>query len=117
MSKLTEAQVEELFAAHLTAQGWEVRLLKEDFIDLYAVRGDQTLIAEIKGHTKSPGAAMDIGYGQLLRRMKSDHDRHTYAIVAPKTLEFHAERVECAVRRTLGIDLYLIDEDGAVEKR
>ena len=76
-----------------------------------------TLIAEVKGHTSDAGVAVDIGYGQLLRRMAEiDGGQHRYALVVPATLRTLAERVPEAARRRLGIELWLVGEDGQIEQ-
>ncbi len=47
--------------------------------------------------------------------MKPDAEEMTrYALVVPGTMLSAAERVRPAVRRILDIDLYVVDEDGAV---
>lgn len=78
---LTELEVEAVFMAYLVERGWSVTTTTEDFTDLIAKRGTELLIAEVKGHTKSAGAAVDIGYGQLLRRMTPERDHGEYALV------------------------------------
>jgi hypothetical protein len=112
---LTETQTEAAFADYLTRDGWTVSITNADFIDVVATKGTTTLIAEVKGHTKSAGAAVDIGYGQLLRRMADiDGGLHRYALVVPATLRKHAERVPEAARRRLGIELWVVAEDGGM---
>lgn len=114
---LTEVETEAAFAEHLRSEGWAVSVLNPGYIDIVATRGTTTLIAEVKGHTKSAGAAIDIGYGQLLRRMAEiDDGRHRYALVVPVTLRALADRVPEAVRRRLGIELWVVAEDGKVEQ-
>lgn len=112
---LSEVQVENFFADHLRREGWAVETKNADFIDIRATRGDEVLVAEVKGHTKSAGAALDIGYGQLLRRMDLEL-QHRYALVVPSSLEWHAQRVRPAVRALFRIELFLVDTDGAVQK-
>jgi len=112
---LTELEVETAFAAHLAADGWMITTLNSDFTDLIAMRGEEVLIAEVKGHTKSAGAAIDIGYGQILRRMNSSGSPRRYALVVPDSLRFHASRVDAAVRERIGIEVFLVDESGNVE--
>lgn len=109
---LSETEVEAFFAEHLRREGWTVQTNNLDFIDIRATRGREMLIAEVKGHTKSVGAALDIGYGQLLRRMGLGE--HRYALVVPSSLERLAQRVGPDVRARFGIELYLVDIDGSV---
>jgi Holliday junction resolvase len=114
MELLTEAQVEAAVVNYLLERGWDVTTESDDFADVVARRGTETLVVEAKGHTKSAGAAIDIAYGQLLRRMKSDHEAARYVIAVPETLRWHAERVPVSVRRRIGIELFLVAEDGSV---
>lgn len=114
---LTELEVEAAFMAYLTERGWDVTATNDDFTDLIARRGAELLVAEVKGHTKSAGAAIDIGYGQLLRRMSVDHpDLVEYALVVPETLLWHVERVQPETRRRCGIEVYLVDDFGGVRR-
>lgn len=112
--RLTEASVQEAFAASLRREGWEVSTSNADFIDLLATRGDEVLVAEIKGHTKSAGAALDIGYGQLLRRIDFDRGKRRYALVVPASLRRQVERARPDVRARLEIEVHVVDEHGAV---
>lgn len=111
---LCESEIEASFADYLRAEGWTVQTMNSDFIDVRATRGLEVLIAEVKGHTRSPGVALDIGYGQLLRRMNLDEPRQRYALVVPSSLEKQANRVPPEVRALLGIELYFVDTGGAV---
>lgn len=111
---MTEAMVEKIFGEHLRRDGWQVEFANSDYIDIRATRGDDVLIAEVKGHTKSAGAALDIGYGQLLRRMDFDQNDHRYVLVVPSTLQWHAERVLAATRKRLGIEVFIVSEGGEV---
>lgn len=106
----TEKQVEVAFVAYLVDNGWAVTTVNDDHSDLIAKRGSEVLIAELKGHTKSAGTAVDIGYGQLLRRMNPDHKTSLYALVVPETLRWHVERVRADVRSSMGITLFLVDD-------
>lgn len=112
----SELEVEAAFMAYLVERGWAVTTTNDDFTDLIAKRGAELLIAEVKGHTKSAGAAVDIGYGQLLRRMTPERDHAEYALVAPETLLWHVERVHAETRRRCGITVYLVDDMGRVRK-
>jgi predicted RNA methylase len=110
----TEKQVEVAFVAYLVEGGWEVTTLNDEHSDLIAKRGAEVLVAELKGHTKSAGTAMDIGYGQLLRRMNPDHKAWHYALVVPETLRWHVERVRADVRASVGITVFLVDQNDQV---
>jgi len=111
---LTENDAEAAFVAYLTAQGWAVSTTNADFTDIVAARDDEILVAEVKRHTKSAGAAIDIGYGQLLRRIDLSASNRRHALVVPASLRWHAERVPTTVRERLGIELFLVDENWAV---
>lgn len=111
---LSESEVEACFAGYLREAGWMVQTMNSDFVDVRATRGQETLLAEVKGHTKSPEVALDIGYGQLLRRMNVGEPQQRYALVVPISLEKHANRVPRGVRARLGIELYFVDAEGAV---
>lgn len=113
---LTESQVEAAFIAYLQERGWAVTTTNVDYTDLIATRGAELLLAELKGHTKSPETAIDIGYGQLLRRIKADDESARYALVVPETLMWHVERVNAAVRARIGIEVFLIDDLGVVRQ-
>ncbi len=116
-ARLTEAQVEDAFCAHLNAEGWRTSTTNKDFTDVIATRGDnEVLIAEVKGHTVSPGVVVDIGFGQLLRRMKPTDKPTRYAIVVPHTLRWHVGRVHEATRERLGVEVYIVHADLSVER-
>lgn len=61
-------RVEQVFAAWLSSQGWQVRR-QVGYMDVVAERNGQRLVAEVKGRTGSPGLDVDTLFGQLLRRM------------------------------------------------
>ena len=111
---MTEKQVEDAFAAHLRADGWDVSTNNRDYVDLLAKRGSEVIVAELKGHTSSPGLDVDTGYGQLLRRMDPEQASVRYALVVPATLRKHVTRVCQGVRERLGVELYVVDDDGAI---
>lgn len=67
---MREEEVQAAFVEHLRARGWDVTTENADYTDVVAKRGAERLIAEVKGHTSSPGLDVDTAYGQLLRRMK-----------------------------------------------
>lgn len=107
------------FRRWLEDQGWETRT-EEDYTDVVARRGDETLYAEVKGRTKGrPGAGLDTLYGQLLRRMPADEvgdPRTRFAVVVPTGSETAALRVPKRVRDLLRIDVYVVSDDGQVSK-
>jgi hypothetical protein len=112
--KVTEKQVEVAFAAYLRADGWEVSTKNRDYVDLLAKRGSELIVAELKGHTSSPGLDVDTGYGQLLRRIDPDEMGVRYALVVPAKLRWHATRVHRDVRTRLGVELFVVEDDGVV---
>lgn len=110
---MTESDVEAAFRVGLERDGWSVSTERVAHVDLVATRGDETLYAEVKGHTKSPGTAVDIG--QLLRRMVPEPAGSVrYAFVVPESLRWHASRVAATARRQCGIELYVVARDGTV---
>lgn len=113
---MTEHEVLMAFVAYLMERGWDVTTDNDDFTDLKARRGAEVLIAEVKGHTKSAGTAIDIGYGQLLRRMNPELDAPRYVLVVPDSLAMLVGRVHGEVRAKVGIEVFLVGEDGAVRE-
>ncbi len=93
---------------------------EQEFVDLVARRGNETIYAEAKGRTKSrPGAGLDTLYGQLLRRMPAEEvaDANTrFAVVIPTGAEAAARRVPRRVRDLLRIDVYVVSDDDQVER-
>jgi hypothetical protein len=61
------------------------------------------------------GTNVDIGYGQILRRMTDDPSVQ-YALVIPEVATRAAQRVSTSVRTRLGIELYVVDSTGGVQK-
>jgi hypothetical protein len=112
-----EARVLEAFRTWLVAEGWQPVRPADKWTDIEAVRGDQRLIGEAKGHTASKGLDVDTGYGRLLRRMTDDAPGIRYALIVPTAVLSEAERVPAHVRRRLGIDLYEVTDTGAVVHR
>jgi hypothetical protein len=113
----SEATVVEIFSTWLAEQGWTRKDLPKhgDFPDIEARHADgRRLVAEAKGFTRDSGASLDIGYGQLLRRMKGEPDT-TYVLLVAKTVVRFAQRVPSEVRGRLGIALYTVDALGKVE--
>jgi hypothetical protein len=114
-----ERDVVAAFRQWLETQGWETET-EIEFVDVVARRGDEIIFAEVKGRTKSrPGAGLDTLYGQLLRRMPVEEvgDSDTrFAVVIPTGAETAALRVPRRVRDLLRIDIYVVSDDGQVEK-
>jgi hypothetical protein len=108
-----EERVIVAFCAWLEHEGWAVQR-EVAFLDVHAERDGQRLFAEAKGKTSSPGLDVDTMYGQLLRRMYEADDDVRYAVVVPQATVKAATRVPTWVRERLRIDVYGVDDDGAV---
>lgn len=109
-----EARVVEAFARWLTDQGWRTQL-EVEFVDVLGERGGRRVYVEAKGRTKATGLDVDTLYGQLLRRMPPDDiGGGIFAVVVPESAVKAAERVPARVRKLLGIQIYGVDESGAV---
>ncbi len=116
MVKGDERLVEDAFVAYLEAEGWSVQR-QVHFLDVYAKRGNEELLAEVKGLT---GASMNLDidtmFGQLLRRMTSKEA--TYAVVVPSEALRGVSRVPQWVRDALRIAVYEVHlPDRAVTRR
>ncbi|HVE45800.1 MAG TPA: DUF1643 domain-containing protein [Acidimicrobiales bacterium] len=109
----SEAVVVAGFSTWLRSRGWDVET-EVDWADVVATRGVERLVAEAKGSTLAPNLDIDTGYGQLLRRMSDDSDGVRYAIVVPERHVAGALRVPEAIRRTLQLDVYGVDDAGNV---
>ena len=110
-----EARVVAQFSAWLLDAGWQVST-EVDFCDVVATRGGETLYAEAKGRTTSPGLDVDTMYGQLLRRMLPQVGEDVrYAVVVPQAARTHALRVPEAIRARLNVDVYVVSDEGSVE--
>ena len=113
----SEATVIEVFSAWLVEQGWECEKLPPygDHPDIDARHPDKgRLIVEATGFTRDSSANLDIGYGQLLRRMRGE-PATTYALVVAGTVVRFAQRVSPEVRSKLGITLYTVGSNGKVD--
>ena len=112
-----EDRVVAAFCAHLRAGGWDVAT-NVDWVDVVARRGDATIYAEVKGRAgPDTGTALDILYGQLLRRMEhEDAPGVRYAVVVPDVAVTSAQRVPAWVRDRLHVDLYAVTEDDQVQQ-
>jgi Holliday junction resolvase len=107
---MIEAEVQDAFAKYLIEHGWEVKTDNHDHTDVIARRGDELLVAEVKGTTSEPGLDVDTAYGQLLRRMQDRPEAVRYALVVPESALRFALRVSDEVRGKLGIDVWTVDE-------
>ncbi|SOC48545.1 hypothetical protein SAMN05660748_1241 [Blastococcus aggregatus] len=110
-----EARVVAAFCAYLTADGWAVQTGVK-WVDVVARRDGRTIYAEVKGRAgPDTGTALDILYGQLLRRMEGeDVPGVRYAVVVPDVAVTSAQRVPAWVRARLRIDVYVVTEDDQV---
>ena len=115
---LRESDVQVAFARWLAAEGWVVKSFPQDqWLDVYAERGDARLLAEVKGRTSEPGIDADIAYGQLLRRMPTEDDPQAqFALVVPDWPRSvrAAARVPARIRKLLRVTLYAVDDAGGV---
>ncbi len=116
MNNGKEARVVADFATWLAEGGWQVDT-EVGWADVVAVRGAEYLVGEAKGVTSSPGLDVDTMYGQLLRRMTVPDAMTRYAVIVPPRAVNAALRVPQPVREHLQIDVYAVDEHGAVTRR
>lgn len=110
---MREKDVQQRLVEYLESDGWSVVVDDPSFIDVIARKDGETLIAEVKGHMTNPGdngVSVDILFGQLLRRMSSAPAR--YAVFVPESLFSVVDRVSAAVRTRLGIEVWLVPEEG-----
>ncbi|MGO9692554.1 MAG: hypothetical protein ACLPYO_01785 [Mycobacterium sp.] len=112
---MIEAEVQAASVNYLKEGGWDVQTHNDDHADVRARRGDEVLVAEVKGTTSSPGLDVDTAYGQLLRRMGDRPEVVRYALVVPDSARRFALRVLDKVRWRLGIDVWTVDEAGNVQ--
>ncbi len=110
-----EQRVVDAFCAYLRADGWDVET-GVDWVDVVACRGGEAVYAEVKGRAgPDTGTALDILYGQLLRRMKAeDVPGVRYAVVVPDDAVTKAQRVPPWVRARLRVDVYAVTEHDMV---
>lgn len=113
-----EARIVRVFSEWLEADGWRVETEK-DYIDLVAERGEEKILAEVKGRTANrPGGGVDSLYGQLLRRMppkEVGEETTRFAVVVPTNAKAAAPRVPKRVRSALRIDIYTVSDDDQVQ--
>jgi hypothetical protein len=112
---MMEAAVQAAFVRYLIERGWEVTTDNADYTDVIARRGDELLLAEVKGTTSSAGLDVDTAYGQLLRRMRERPQTVRFALVVPESARRSDLRVSDEVRRRIGIDVWTVDEAGNVQ--
>jgi hypothetical protein len=111
----SEAQVQAVFERWLVAAGWQIVHERASWMDVHARRGEETLIAEVKGRTGvNTGLDVDTMYGQLLRRMTAERDTVQWAVVVPTAGVKAALRVGLPVRRVLGIRVFEVTDHGQV---
>ena len=112
----SEAPVEQAFKVWLVATGWQLINDAGSWADVIAERGDERLIAEVKGYTAgNTGLDVDTMFGQLLRRMEPGAAT-TWAVVVPTRSLSKVLRVHRDVRRALGIKVFEVrDDDEVVE--
>lgn len=110
----SEAPVERAFKRWLTATGWRVLEDHGTWADVVAERGDDRIVAEVKGYTGSnTGLDVDTMFGQLLRRMEPG-EATVYAVVVPTRSLTKVLRVPLDVRRRLGIRVFEVQDDDTV---
>ena len=112
---MREPEVVSHFIRWLEEEGWSCRQ-EVDGCDIVAERGGAILYAEAKGDTKAPGLDVDTLYGQLLRRSSSVGGSTTLGVVVPVSARAKALRVSAEIRSRLGIVVFVVAEDGAIEE-
>ena len=112
-----EERVIQAFCAFLEEQGWETER-EVKFVDVVAQKDGHRIFAEAKGRTAAIGLDVDTMFGQLLRRMPQERPGPDtrFAVVVPTEASAAVERVPAWVRSELGIDLYVVSQDGSVAK-
>jgi hypothetical protein len=112
-----EERVIHAFCSWLSENGWVVdREVK--YVDVVAKRSGDYVYAEAKGKSAGPERrSMDVLYGQLLRRMThGEAESVRYAAVVPDTSLKAALEVPERIRKLLQIDVFVVDENGAVRE-
>ena len=112
---MRETEVVSHFIRWLEEEGWSCRQ-EVDGCDIVAERGGAILYAEAKGDTKAPGLDVDTLYGQLLRRSSRVEGSTTLGVVVPVSARAKALRVRAEIRSRLGIVVFVVAEDGAIEE-
>jgi len=107
------ADISTAFVNWLKQQEWAVVTSPRE-ADIVATKGGETMIAEVKGVTSSPGLDVDTMYGRLLRRMSADTLVTRFAVVVPSSAAAAAARVPRAIRSQLKVDAYTVDLAGTV---
>lgn len=109
-----EQRVVDAFARYLSQQGWAVSR-EVEFCDLVAERDGERLFIEAKGRTAAIGTDVDTMYGQILRRMPIAEDAAArFAVVVPTRAGQAALRVPPRVRALLSVEVFVVDDNGAV---
>ncbi|SRR5664280_127039 len=110
-----EERVIQAFCTFLHDQGWTTER-EVEFVDVVAHKGSQRILAEAKGRTVAVGLDVDTMFGQLLRRMPQEcpGPDTRFAVVVPAEASAAVERVPGWVRDQLGIDVYVVNQDGSV---
>ena len=113
-----EERVIQAFCVFMQEQGWTTER-EVDFVDVVAEKDGRRIFAEAKGRTAAIGLDVDTMFGQLLRRMPLERPgpETRFAVVVPTEATVAVERVPGWVRNDLGIDLYVVAQDGFVAKR
>ena len=114
-----EAFIQASFCAWLDLEGWTLETPAPEiaFVDVFATRAGETIIAEVKGRTASTGLDIDTAYGQLLRRMPAElTEGYRFGLVVPLRARAAALRVPERVRLALGIEIFLVSENGDVHQ-
>src|SRR4051794_16629175 len=90
-----EKRVTTVFIDWLVRDGWTAREGDpRTEADVVAVRGKESLFAEVKSDTRDMGTDVDIAFGQLLRRMPERDDASVrYAVVVPAARVDKVDRV------------------------
>src|SRR5262245_1524907 len=109
-----EARVVTAFEQYLVRAGWRVSR-EVEFCDLVGERDGERLFVEAKGRTEAIGTDVDTMYGQILRRMPLAEDPTArFAVVVPARAEAAALRVPSRVRALLSVEVFVVDDAGAV---
>jgi hypothetical protein len=114
MTRVNEAEVEAAFVRYLLERGWDVDTDKVDHADVVARRGAESIVAEVKGTSTSPGLDVDRAYGHLLRRIGDRPEGTRFAIVVPESARKPALRVPEEVRWRFRIDIWVVTDLGTV---
>jgi hypothetical protein len=120
-----ESEVEALVAQHLIRSGYEVSRetrVASGIIDLVAVKEGRSLVVEVKGEDAGGYTSAQMNFlmalGQIASRMTEGFDDFAVAIPATDHFERVLSKFEGSSGfRKLGISLFLVKRDGALEVR